>query len=175
VPGAEILVPAGRRARLKSGGRMNAPSASSSVEIAAPPERVYGLITDLGSMAELAAETSTMTWKKGSSAAPGSVFVGTNDNGKRKWSTTCTVTDADAGHRFAFEVHSVARIPVSRWQYEIEATPTGCRVTESTWDKRPGWFKKPASIATATPDRTGSNAKNIEATLQRLKDRAESA
>jgi uncharacterized protein YndB with AHSA1/START domain len=154
---------------------MTQPSATGTVEITAPPQRVYALITDLDTMAELDAETKVMRWKKGSVAAPGSVFVGRNDNGKRKWSTTCTVTDADAGQRFAFEVHSVARIPVSRWQYEIEVTPSGCRVTESTWDRRPGWFKKPASIVTASPNRPDINSRNIEATLQRLKLRAESA
>jgi hypothetical protein len=154
---------------------MTQPDATGTVEIAAPPARVYALITDLASMAELAAEAKAMTWKTGSAAAPGAVFVGRNDNGKRRWSTTCTVTDAQAGQRFAFEVHSVGRIPVSRWQYEIEATPAGCRVTESTWDKRPGWFKRPAAIVTASPNRPEINLRNIDATLQRLKARAESA
>jgi hypothetical protein len=152
---------------------MSEPSASASIDIAAPPARIYGLLSDLDSFAELAAETSRMTWKKGSSAQPGATFGGTNDNGKRKWSTTCRITDADE-HRFAFEV-SHTHIPVSRWQYDIEPTATGSRVTESTWDKRPFWFKKVAEIATASPDRPAINARNIEATLRRLKERAEQA
>jgi hypothetical protein len=152
---------------------MTDPSATGSIDIAAPPERVYGIITDLETFGQVTAESGSMRWRRGTAAAPGAVFSARNDNGKRHWSTTCTVTDAEAGRRFAFEVRSVARIPVARWQYDIEATPSGCKVTESTWDKRPGWFRKPAEIVTASPDRAGINTRNIAATLERLKARAE--
>jgi hypothetical protein len=151
---------------------MTEPTASASIEIAAAPEHIYALLTNLDTFTEISAETSRMVWKKGSSAEPGARFAGTNDNGKRKWSTKSKITDAD-GARFAFEVTSVGGTPVSRWQYDIEPTPTGARVTESTWDKRPFWFKKVASIATASPNRPAINARNIQATLAKLKARAE--
>lgn len=155
---------------------MNPPTASASVDVAAAPELVYGLITDLMVLAELAAETTAMTWRSGSAALPGAVFKGSNRNGWRRWSTTCTVTDADPGRIFAFDVnHNPPTVPVSRWQYDIEPTAGGCRVTESTWDRRPGWFKKPAQLATGVRDRSGANAEHIEATLRRLKARAESS
>jgi hypothetical protein len=100
------------------------------------------------------------------------VFKGTNRNGWRRWTTTCTVTDAEPGRRFAFDVrHTV--VPISRWQYEIEPTAGGCTVTESTWDRRPGWFKGVAALATGVPQRTDANDAHIAATLQRLKARAE--
>ena len=151
---------------------MTAPSASSAVDIAAPPSVVYGLITDLTTLAELASETTSMAWRRGTAAAPGAVFTGANRNGRRSWSTKCTVTDADPGRRFAFEVtHTLAK--VSRWQYDIEAKGSGCRVTESTWDKRPGWFAKVAGLATGVSDRVTANTENIRLTLQRLKQRAE--
>jgi hypothetical protein len=73
---------------------------------------------------------------------------------------------------FAFDVKS-AVVPVAHWRYDIEPVDGGCRVTEQTWDRRPGWFRKPAGMATGVTDRTGANAKHIELTLQRLKAKAE--
>jgi hypothetical protein len=152
---------------------MTNPSASAQVEINADPARVYGIITDLASFAEITEETQTMVWTKGDSATPGAVFRGKNKNGWRSWTTNCRITDA-SGSRFAFEVTSHPNIPVSRWQYDIATSPTGCTVTESTWDMRPGWFKKPAELATGVKNRAVANAGHIEATLARLKARAES-
>lgn len=142
--------------------------------MAATPATVYALITDLDSLAELASETTHMRWRSGSSATPGAVFSGTNRNGRRRWTTKCTVTDATPGERFAFEVtHSLA--PVARWQYDLEVSDVGCRVTESTWDRRPAWFKMPAELVTGVRGRAQVNRGHIEQTLQRLKARAESA
>jgi hypothetical protein len=149
------------------------PSASASVDIAAPPERVFGLLTDLDSFLAIAAETERITMKSGTALTAGTVFSGRNNNGKRHWSTRSKVTDAD-GARFAFDV-SHTGIPVSRWQYDVTPTDSGCRVTESTWDRRPWWFKKPAELVTASPNRPAINQRNIEATLARLKARAEAS
>jgi hypothetical protein len=149
------------------------PSATGTVEINAPPEAVYALITDLRVMSELAEETAVMRWQDGASAAtPGAIFKGTNRNGWRRWTTRCRVTDAEPGRRFAFDV-SHTRVPISRWQYDLAATDTGCTVTESTWDRRPAWFKTPAGLVTGVMNRTGANTAHIDATLRRLKARAE--
>jgi uncharacterized protein YndB with AHSA1/START domain len=152
---------------------MPAVDVARSVEIAAPPATVYSLITDLTTLAELAEETTAMRWTKGSGPAPGSVFRGANRNGWHRWTTTCTVTDAESGSRFAFEVRHPPGLPIARWQYDIEATTGGCVVTETTWDRRPTWFAKAAVLATGVRDRAATNGTHIEATLQRLKARAE--
>jgi hypothetical protein len=76
--------------------RSEAPAAGAEVTIDADPDRVYALITDLPTLASLADEVATMQWRKGSSAQPGAVFTGNDRNGDKKWSTTCTVTRADA-------------------------------------------------------------------------------
>ena len=151
---------------------MTEPSATATIKVAADPDAVYRLITDLATFAELAEETSRMRWVKGGGAAPGAVFKGTNRNGIRRWTTTCTVTDAEPGRRFAFEVrHTV--LPISRWQYEIVPAEDGCTVTESTWDRRPGWFKGVAGLATGERDRAAANSRHMAATLERLTARAE--
>jgi hypothetical protein len=151
---------------------VTAPSASASITVAATSAAVYGLITDLDMLTELAAETTQMRWRSGTSATPGAVFSGSNRNGRRRWTTTCTVTDAEPGERFAFEVtHSGVKI--SRWQYDIEELDAGCRVTESTWDRRPAWFRLPAELATGVRNRGAVNAEHIGQTLRRLKARVE--
>lgn len=148
-------------------------SAQAEVTIDADPDTVYRLITDLPTLASLAEEAYAMEWRKGAAAQPGAVFRGQNRNGSRTWATTCTVTAAEPGRVFAFDVRS-AVIPVAHWRYDITAAGEGkSRVTESTWDRRPGWFRVPAGWATGVKDRDTANAENIQRTLQRLKEKAE--
>jgi polyketide cyclase/dehydrase/lipid transport protein len=153
---------------------MTDPSATATVHIAASPDVVYGLVTDLPTLASLAEEAVAMQWRKGNAVSRGAEFIGHNKSGSRRWSTRCTVTDAEPGRIFAFDVrHTV--IPIARWQYDIVADDGGCRVTESTWDRRPGWFRKLASRTTGVPDRVAANTKHIQLTLERLKRCAETA
>jgi hypothetical protein len=84
-----------------------------------------------------------------------------------------TIAAAQEGERFAFEV-AFGPVPVSRWQYDIEATDVGCRVTESTWTRVPRWFTRAAAPFVGVRDRDERNRRNIALTLRRLKDRAES-
>ena len=114
-----------------------------------------------------------MRWAKGDGAAVGAVFRGANRNGWRRWTTTCTVTAAEPGRHFAFDV-SHTRLPVARWCYDIRPRGEGCVVTESTKDRRPRWFAALGRLATGVSDRGAANQTHIEATLQRLKARAES-
>ena len=132
----------------------------------------YSLITDLPTLAGLAEEATAMEWHKGECVECGAVFKGHNSNRGKKWTTTCTVTDAEPGRVFAFDVKSLI-IPVAHWRYDITAADGGCTVTERTWDRRPGWFRKPAGMATGVPYRTAANAENIRLTLERLKAEAE--
>jgi hypothetical protein len=149
------------------------PTASGKIEVNASPGRVYELITDLKSLAGLAEETVSCTLLDGATAvAVGVRFRGAQKRGIRRWTTVSTVTDAEPGEQFAFNVKSMG-IAVSRWQYEITTTPSGCAVTESTWDRRPKWFEILSRPATGVTDRTAVNSHNITETLKRLKAKAE--
>ncbi len=150
------------------------PSATATVQINAQPDVVYALITDLPALAELAEENVGMRWRKGDAARPGAVFTGHNRNGWHRWSTTCTVTDAEPGRTFGFDVRS-GIIPVARWVYQITPADGGCRVTESTWDRRPRWSLGLTGLVTGVRDRASTNAEHIRLTLGRLKQRAEGA
>lgn len=149
-------------------------SAHASVTISADPAVVYAMVTDLPTLAALAEEADAMEWQKCDSAQPGAVFKGHNSSGGKTWTTKCTVTHAEPGRVFAFDVKS-AIIPVAHWRYDIEAVDGGCKVTEQTWDRRPGWFRMVAGKATGVSDRTSANAEHIKVTLDRLKAKAEAA
>src|ERR1700758_4951584 len=118
-------------------------TAGAQVTIDADPSAVYALITDLPTLASLGDEIAEMSWSKGNAVQPGAVFKGHNRNGKYGWTTVCTVTDAEPGRLFAFDVrHTV--LPIAHWRYDIEPVDGGCRVAEQTWDRRPSWFAKVA-------------------------------
>ncbi len=77
------------------------------------------------------------------------------------------------GRVFAFDVR-YAVLPIAHWRYDIvPAEGGGCRVTERTWDRRPGWFSKTAWVGTGVRDRDAANAEHIKLTLARLKEKAE--
>jgi uncharacterized protein YndB with AHSA1/START domain len=147
-------------------------SVQAEVTINADPDNVYALITDLPTLASLAEEPVAMKWRKGDAALPGAVFKGTNRNGFRRWTTTCTVTDAEPGRVFAFDV-SYLGSPVSHWRYDIAAEAGGCRVSEKTWDRRTRWMATAGGLATGVTDRETANDEHIKVTLQRLKEKAE--
>ncbi len=148
------------------------PDASAHVDVAASPERVFELVSDLLGMARVSEEYASGKWLGAAGPEVGARFRGINRRGWRGWSTVSTVTDASP-ERFAFDVRSLGML-VSRWQYDIEPTADGCRVTESTWDRRPAWYRPITVLATGVKDRAVTNQRNIEATLRRLKNTAES-
>lgn len=143
---------------------------SRSTHVEASPEAVYALVSDLPRMGELSPENTGGRWLRGATGpAVGARFKGTNRNGVRRWSTKATVEVADPGREFTFAISSVLGTPVSRWSYVIAPADGGCTVTETWEDRRPGWFKGPAGMATGVMDREAATARSIEHTLARVK------
>jgi uncharacterized protein YndB with AHSA1/START domain len=147
-----------------------------TTEIAAPADAVYDLVADMPRIGEWSPECERVEWTEGAAAAAVGVgFVGHNRNGRRRWSTHGTVTVADRGREFAFEVRSVLNLPVSRWSYRFDGVPQGCRVTESTADHR-GWLVTTLGrLATGVGDREARNRQTMTTTLARLRAAAEAS
>ena len=146
---------------------------SGSAEIAAPPQRVWELVSDLPSMGEYSPENAGGSWRGGATGpAPGAVFRGRNGKGLRRWSTTCTVTRCEPGRAFAFTVRA-AGMPVAEWSYEIEPAGGGCRVTETWTDRRGTLITQLGRLTTGVADRAAFTAESIQHTLNRVKVRAE--
>ncbi|MDT7573274.1 MAG: hypothetical protein QOE05_3448 [Actinomycetota bacterium] len=150
-------------------------SVSRTVEIDAPPEQVFALVSDLPRMGELSPENSGGHWLGGATApAVGVRFRGSNRNGWRRWSTVVRVIAHEPPRRFAFEVGSLG-LAVSRWTYDVAPRAGGCTVTE-TWDDRRGRAMGVIGLlASGVADRAGYTGQSIEHTLAALKVRAEQA
>jgi len=137
-----------------------------SRDIAAPPEKVWALVSDLPRMGEWSPENVGGKWTKGATGpALGAVFRGSNKNGFRRWSTTSTVVACEPGKVFEFAVTS-GPLAVANWRYEFVETDSGCRVTESWQDHRKPWF---VVVARAMGDHSAAHAAGeMEATLANL-------
>jgi uncharacterized protein YndB with AHSA1/START domain len=99
-----------------------------SVEIDAPPQRVWDLVTDVTQMGRWSPECTGGRWIDGSTGpAVGARFKGTNRHGPMRWTTSCTVKISDPAEHFAWEVDQSKM----RWGYRFEPTGSGgTRVTE---------------------------------------------
>ena len=143
-------------------------SVSVSRPIAAPAGRVFALVTELSRMGEWSPENTGGEWVKGSiGPARGARFTGHNRNGKKSWTTTCHVSDYDAPTRFAFDV-TAGPFRISRWEYRIEPTPSGCTVSETWTDRRNPLVAKLGRVFSGVADRAAFNRTSIESTLERL-------
>ncbi len=149
---------------------------SGSIDIAAPPEKIWQMISDLPRMGEWSPENTGGSWKGGATAAaPGAKFKGTNVNGKKKWKIgTVVISEAEAPSKLEFFISSPP-MKGATWRYEITPTATGCKVTETWIDTRSAPLKPDfvGKLVTGVADRKSFTKTNIETTLANLKKAAE--
>lgn len=140
---------------------------SDSIEIVASPETVFATLTNLPEMGRLSPENTGGEWLAGASGpAVGAKFRGTNARGDDKWSTTARVTTYDPPSRFVFHV-TYGPFRVSRWEYQVEPTPGGCRVIESWTEQRNAFVRR--SDKKSGFNRAEFTKESIRTTLERLK------
>jgi hypothetical protein len=117
-------------------------SYSDSIDVEAPPDAVFAVVTDLPAMGRLSLENDGGEWLDGA-AEPrvGAKFKGDNARDGDTWSTIAKVKVYDPPKLFVFDI-AWRRFPISRWEYLIEPTPGGCRVTETWTDRRNTLLRK---------------------------------
>jgi len=107
---------------------------SVTVHMAASPQVVWDLLSDVTRIGELSPETFEGEWLAGASApAVGAKFRGhvrRNGRGPTYW-TICRVTHCEPGAVFAFDVLGPADRVVNSWRYDLTAAADGTDVTES--------------------------------------------
>jgi hypothetical protein len=137
-------------------------------DIAASPEKVWSLVTDLPRMGEWSPENQGGSWSKGATGpAVGASFKGRNKNGKKSWGTTVIVNVCDEPSKFSFALMALGKNWCD-WVYEIEATPTGCKVTHSWIDHRSTIADKLGKVVSGVSNRASHNRANMEVTLEKL-------
>ena len=145
-----------------------------SIEVAASPETVFGLVSDVTRIGEFSPETFEAEWIGGATGpAVGARFRGhvkRNGRGPVYW-TTCTVTACEPAREFAFTV-DVAGRPVNTWGYRLAPSGNGTTLTE--------WFELQPTVfnrlywAAAGRWRGRTNRQGLTETLTRVKAAAES-
>ncbi len=102
--------------------------------MAAPPERVWKLVSDVTRIGEFSPETFEAEWLRGATGpAVGAKFRGhvrRNEVGPVYW-TVCKVVACESGREFTFAVLAPGGTEVSRWGYRLTPTATGTDVTET--------------------------------------------
>ena len=107
------------------------PDNAVSVHIAAPPERIWRLVSDITQMPRWSPETYKTRWIDGAThATPGARFRGANRWHFIRWATTVEIEVAEPGRELTF-VTFVEGKKRTRWSYVFEAKDGGTLVTES--------------------------------------------
>jgi uncharacterized protein YndB with AHSA1/START domain len=109
--------------------------AEVNLHIDAPPDKVWGLVSDITKMGEYSPEVIEAEWMHGATGpAVGARYRGhvkRNENWPVLYWTTCKITECVPGQVFEFAVIMGDR-PVNAWRYEFRTTDDGgTDVTES--------------------------------------------
>lgn len=105
---------------------------TETVQVAAPPEAVYAVVSDVTRTGEWSPTCRECRWEEGDGPAVGAVFVGRNETPDRTWETRSTVVAADPGRAFAWHVGD----GFVHWRYELEDADGGTRLTQH-WEVLP--------------------------------------
>lgn len=144
---------------------------SVTISMAAPPIRVWSLVSDVTNTGRFSPETFEAHWMGGATGpAVGVRFRGhVRRNGKRwlvYW-TPCVITTCEPGRDFAFDVLGPGGRPVVTWSYHFEPSREGTMVTESFELRRSPALRLYSALARKS--RTQTNLDNMRATLDRIK------
>jgi uncharacterized protein YndB with AHSA1/START domain len=141
-----------------------------TIQVNAPPEKVWALVSDVTRMGEWSPETRKAEWVEGATGpVVGARFKGSNKRGWARWSTRCTVVACEPGKEFTFVVGK-AEDPVTRWSYMLAAAEGGTEVTESFESVKYGFFSR----LVASPKRALAALQDgVRKTLANLKSVAE--
>jgi hypothetical protein len=146
---------------------------SDSINVAASPQDLYALVSDVTRMGEWSPICRACWWDEGAGPEVGAWFTGRNETPDRTWETRSQVVAADPGRKFAWEVNN----GWVYWGYTLEPEGDGTRLTES-WEFLPkglaGFRERFGDQADAEIDKRRDAARDgIPATIAAIKRTAE--
>lgn len=106
------------------------PDLESSIDVAAPPEAVWALVSDVTRTPEWSPVVRSSEWLDGfTEAVVGARFVGHNRFNGFRWTRRCQVSEAEPGSVFSFSTFGRDGTEQTRWRYRLEPTEAGTRIT----------------------------------------------
>lgn len=103
------------------------PVLEESVDIAATPDTVWTLVSDVRRMADWSPQVESTRLRNGAEqVADGVEFTNLNTNGSFQWTTHGTVVRLDSGREIAFRIKENWAI----WSLHLEPTPEGTKLTQ---------------------------------------------
>ena len=99
---------------------------SASITVAASPDAVYDLVSDVTRTGEWSPICAACWWDEGASGQVGDRFTGRNVTPTRTWETRSQVVVADRPREFAFEVGA----SYVRWAFTMTPVDGGTELTE---------------------------------------------
>lgn len=149
------------------------PADEVSLRIAAPADRIYGIVTDVAGMGRLSPECTGGRWLDGATGpAVGARFKGSNKRGIARWSTTNEVVVATPGEEFTFKTLQSGY----QWTYQLQPDGDGTIVTErrAPFRDRPLVAKLFTQVLLGGEDgHTDELREGMQQTLERVKALAE--
>lgn len=98
---------------------------SASVELAAPPETVWELVSDVSRMSDWSPECRKIVVLGSPKQGMGTKFIGLNRRGWAVWPTTSKVVRFEPGKAVAWRTRESG----ATWSYEIAPTASGTSLT----------------------------------------------
>ena len=107
------------------------PGVTVEVDIAASPERVWDLVSDINISARFSNEFQGAEWVDSDGPREGASFIGHNKRTdvNREWDTTSWVVACDPPLVFAWNVND-RDAPSAQWRFELEKIPGGTRLRQ---------------------------------------------
>jgi hypothetical protein len=107
------------------------PTVEGAVHVAAPPERLWPLVSDIHLIASLSAEVQAVEWLDGSGApAVGRTFRGHNRHpAVGEWTSISRVVTCEEPRAFEWAVGEPER-PAARWRFELVARDDGTELRQ---------------------------------------------
>ncbi len=159
---------------------MDLPEATTTIDIAAPPDRVWEVLSDITVMPRFSTELLAVEWAGGSTGpALGAQFLGHNRNRAiGEWTTRSEIVAFDPPRVFGWAVGDSQK-PAATWLFELQPLPSG---THLRYTARIGPGPSGVSmLIERTPDRAeriiegrlGQFRNAMQATLEGIRDLAE--
>ena len=107
------------------------PGVTVEIDIAATPERVWELASDINIPARFSTEFQGADWVDADGPQKGASFRGRNERSDvdRKWETMSYVVAYDEPRVFGWNVNDLDR-PSAQWRFELEKIPGGTRLRQ---------------------------------------------